>query len=120
MSKYILAKADIDYADEFNCEFWRIFTESEWKEWKAAVKKVLERDLEIEFYFGTNEFLLFTSYDSLMRNIKAIKIDETQRDHLVSLFDEDYGTGSGFFEYVLESVQEEDTENQDDDGILSD
>ena len=121
--EYILLKASVDYADEFNCDMFSVVDKSKWDGYKEKVKLAFKaredrilgenkdkefkypwqktRLLELEISFGTNECLKVSNVDEWIRNIKEIEISADEAKVLSRVFDKeipfDFGTGSGYF-----------------------
>lgn len=116
--KHLLVKASIDYADEFNCETFGVFTDKEWNDLCAEVKTAFknldneeeeENDeeepdeswadtKEVEVYFGTNECLTFDSYKDWLANFAVKEITATEAKFLENNFGHTFGTGSDIFD----------------------
>jgi crotonobetainyl-CoA:carnitine CoA-transferase CaiB-like acyl-CoA transferase len=110
--KYLLLTAEIDYADEFYCEMFGVFTDEQWKALCEKTKKFFDGDAEkeddeeddeygygndTEVYFGTNEALNFSDYKDWLQNFKKKEITKAQYDFLKDTFGKTWGTGSGAF-----------------------
>lgn len=111
--KYLLVTAIIDYADEFNCEMFGIFTDEQWKSLCDKTKKFFNKfeegldgeetdetyseSGEVEAYFGTNEALIFSDYKSWLKNFDKKEITKEQYDFLNKNFGKTWGTGSEAF-----------------------
>ncbi len=107
--KNLLVKASIDYADEFDCKMFGVFTEEKWNEVCENAKKRFagdssEDDSEdddsedsgtVEIYFGTNEALEFDSYNQWFKKMKITEISADEAEFLKKHFGKTFGTGSG-------------------------
>lgn len=110
MSKYILAKADVDWADEFSCVCFEVSTKDAWEAYAEEVKKAFAKTSRgVEIYFGTNEAMEIDSADEWFRNIKTQEITEDEANFLRKAFAPSYtkkgapfswGTGSGYFDIL--------------------
>lgn len=110
MKDYIFARADVDWADEFNCECFMVQKKSEWeKDCKDLEAAFANRDSDdaIEMSFGTNEYLEVSSYEEWIGNIDVIELTKDEADLLRNLFNPyhqkgsdrpfTWGTGSRYF-----------------------
>lgn len=104
----MLVKGSVDWADEFNCEFFGVFSNDAWEKRKKTVEVSFEENEgEREIGFGTNEDLRVDSYDNWINQLEVTPITEEEAKVLHKLFNEhnkrikhcfSYGTGSGFLE----------------------
>jgi hypothetical protein len=101
--KYYLVKYEDNYADEFDIQGFRIFTEVELKAFKTLVKTAKYPQ---EVYFGTNESI---SYDSFT------DYTEEEASLLTKLFGYDTTTEYGFFLNPEEQDEDDDSEEDEDD-----
>lgn len=94
----ILAIATNDYADEFDCKCFKVFPSGDsYAKWLSDVEYLFEQRGEIEFYFGTNEFLEFSNFQDFVRNIEAQEITQDEHDSMLALFNRrSFGTGNIF------------------------
>ena len=128
--KHLLVKGLVDYADEFDCEFFGIFTDKEWDDLCAEVKHAFEKqedkeekvDLdaepdadpdefrfpkEYEVYFGTNECLRFESYENWFEAFEVREISKEDYMFLKVQFGEQYGTGASAVFGIAEQLNEQ-------------
>lgn len=110
---HILVKVRADYADEFYCKFFKVFTAHAWEEWKKDAAKNFQPNAE--HYFGTNEFLSWSSFEEFMRNVTVIEISQDEYDTFCRCFDHGtFGTASDIFDHLLElPEEEEDSEDEE-------
>ena len=118
MSKYFLVRYSVDYADEFDVEGMKIFTEAEYNSFldNQSYAKDLEEKGErevgewgmIELYFGTNEFLSFDSVDEVIKALEVQEITEQEFNTLKSLGLDSFGESTifSFFENIKENEDE--------------
>lgn len=95
--KYYLITYCTDYADEFDVEGMKVFTEDEFKAFIEMQKHFAQmekdnppfKDAEwpdgYELYFGTNEFLWYESIEEMIREFKINEITENQYNTLKEL-----------------------------------
>jgi hypothetical protein len=112
--KYLLVTGNIDYADEFYCEMFGVFTEDEWNELCKKTKKFFKNHSEVECYFGTNEQLIFEDYAHWVGSFKKKEISKEEADFLKKTFGDTFGTGSNAFD-IHEQEEEDDGWGDDDD-----
>lgn len=98
--KYIFVKASFNYADEFNCKIFGVFTEKAWNKILVDKKKQFDSGEEVEYGFGTNEELTFSSYEDWFRRLDIKTISKDQADVILKVFGEklcggcfSFGTG---------------------------
>lgn len=96
MEKYKLVIGDKNYADEFDVEAYGVFTETQWKNKVKAMKELFEHNGEVDAYFGTNEFLYFTSFKEWQSCLRIKNITEDEAKFLKKSFGPEniWGTGS--------------------------
>lgn len=103
----LLIKASVDYADEFNCQFFFVTTVSEWNVKCRKIEELFEKvGGELEIYFGTNECLIVEDYMDWVRNLRVVEITDEQADFLKKTFGKSWGTGSGYITYIIDTLKE--------------
>lgn len=97
---------DKDYADEFSVYGIRVTTLEKWAAIKMIAKDLYDSNpkkfANEEYYFGTNEAIMFDSYDDFVRSCKVIKITEAEVVFLRSIFNAQHDQdtfGFGCFKY---------------------
>jgi hypothetical protein len=78
MSEFKVVKFKTDYADEFDVEGVRIFTNKQWKEWQEGMKADLE--FPYEWYFGSNEVIEFNSWVDFISKFEVDDINLAQAE----------------------------------------
>jgi len=86
MQKQLLITLNRDWADEFNVEGLVVMSASEWEAHQQLAKKHFEENGNAEIYFGTNEFLEYSSYDEYVGEFKVTELTPEQFDVLKTLF----------------------------------
>jgi len=111
---YVLISASVDYADEFDCDFFAVWQKADWDQHTKRVANAFQSvSEEIEIYFGTNEFLGVTTYAEWKGNFTTKSISEDDAHLLQRLFNGgkkknfSFGTGSGYLEDILEHLPAE-------------
>lgn len=98
-----LVKLNTDYSDEFNVECFAVISDDIFPRWKS---KLGSHDNEIEFYFGSNEFLNWCTGSDLLDEFSIEDINDSQAHALKALLPAsrnslgiiaEFGTGSGVF-----------------------
>ncbi len=79
----ILIKFNDNYADEFDVDGFRVYTQEEWDEFKAFASSI---PWPQAFYFGTNEGIEYTSAEALFKQYEVIEITDEQGDFLIAQF----------------------------------
>lgn len=106
MSKFYYIQTSDNYADEFDVDGFCVLTEKDYLECKARTEKALEehfkvsadkknrygRGGEYEYYFGTNEQLLWSSASEYWSVIKVKEIQEDQYKTIKEVIGSYYGT----------------------------
>lgn len=108
--KHLLITADIDWADEFSCSMFGVFTDEQWKTLCDRTKKFFKKwakgernddayseSGEVEAGFGTNESLTFSDYKEWIGKFEVKEITEEQYNFLKKTFGKTWGTGCGAF-----------------------
>jgi hypothetical protein len=132
MSKeYVLVKASVCWADEFDCEILAVYESGNWEQIKADTKDRLEkwtakqlaspakdrygrRNNEINIGFGTNEWIGVSNYKEWVSEFKETKITEDEAKLISKLIRPSYqkeieftfGTGDSYFTSILELIDE--------------
>lgn len=90
MDKYLLIKYNGDWADEFDVDLLWVTTEEEFEQWK---KELSTKDIDeyVEIYFGTNEFISFSSYEEIIENIEVSEISEDFYNTFIKLIGNSFG-----------------------------
>lgn len=78
-----LVKLNTDYSDEFNVECFAVIKDDSFDSWEA---KLLGHNEYINFYFGTNEELNWSSGSDLLDELSIESITEAHADTLKALF----------------------------------
>lgn len=86
MQKHLLITLNRDWADEFSVEGMVVLTASEWEAHKEVARKHFEKNGNAEIYFGTNEFLEFSSHEEYVKEFKVTELTSVQYDVLKTLF----------------------------------
>src|SRR5271157_230915 len=104
--KQLLIQFNADYADEFDIEGFIVMTEEQWEAHKALAKTHFDKKAtaplpfplsepdsyenrgrhETEVYFGTNEAMIYESYEDYMRSFKVTPLSVQGYDVLKELF----------------------------------
>lgn len=93
----VLVKVSADYADEFQCEEFKVFTQEEFNKFIEYYKNYFDENNEAEIYFGTNEFLIFESFTEFYDCLSVSEITDEEASVIQKLFgDYSFGT-SGVF-----------------------
>jgi hypothetical protein len=108
----LLVTGNFNYADEFDLSEWTTMTVGEFKE---LVEKLKGQEDEFEWYFGTNEQLIFENGEDLLSQLSFEKITDEQSDVLDKLFDGSFDGGSGVFDRIWELGDDEDEDEDEDD-----
>lgn len=110
-AKFVLVTGKVNYADEFDLEFFAILTDTEWEKIDAAAKKLFKQDpyeSGHDFYFGTNEAVTIENYDNWRNRLTVAPLPIAMKNRLVDLFgDSEFGTGVGYITYVLNMLKDE-------------
>ncbi len=90
-----LAKFSSDYADEFDVYGFTIFdTEDEFNKAVSEFYRGYKEDFgteDVEWYFGTNEFIYFPTEEDIKKAYTLIKISGEHADFLISQFGDSWG-----------------------------
>jgi hypothetical protein len=116
MKTHILAKIDLDWADEFSCYAFAAMSKETWEALKLSTEKCIEKNGSQEIGFGTNETWDDIGYDDWESNIKVTEITEEDFKSLKHLFGRGYqpykgiiqfGTGVNFITFVRDRGEDE-------------
>ena len=88
--QYLLIKIDSCWADEFDINAFWITTDQEFEDWREILSKAEIHD-GIEIYYGTNEWVSFSSYEEILNSLTVIEIKEDLAQNLIDLFGHVYG-----------------------------
>ena len=103
MEQMLLIKFDSNYADEFDTEGFIVMSQSEWLKHITHVEKHFEKWNKthepdrwgnrhgIEVYFGTNESMIYETFDCYRRSFKVAELSESDYEVLKRLFGKSYG-----------------------------
>ena len=115
MDKYLLLVHDEDWADEFNATGFMVVTEKEWEAAKERAKIIFNAQPDydeskysyhsgkrpVEYYFGTNEFLEWDTYEEWIKDIKVVKLTDALAATIKSVFKPWMRYGFGIIPYDL-------------------
>jgi hypothetical protein len=90
MEYYILIKLAMNWADEFDVDSFWVTTQARYDRFLKTVINFEFND-DDEIYFGTNEFVSFSSTDKLLSSLKVTPITKEFHDQLIAHFGEEYG-----------------------------
>lgn len=90
MDKYLLIKYNGDWADEFDVDLLWVTTEEEFEQWKNELS-TKDIDESVEIYFGTNEFISFSSYEEIIENIEVSEISKDFYNTFIKLIGNSFG-----------------------------
>lgn len=88
---YKLVKFKDNYADEFDVEGFRLFTDDSWRAFLDQLPQYPD-----ETYFGTNEYIEYSTKASYLKTLEVLEISEKEYKILLKLFGTDiipYGYG---------------------------
>ncbi len=104
----ILAKFCGEYADEFSCYAFKVFpSRQNYEEWLSAMEQEIATKGDIEHYFGSNEWLQYSSIYHLESDIQTTEISEVEAAVFAKHFP-DYGFGTGnIFDYEFQELDDE-------------
>jgi len=83
---YVLVKLSANYADEFDVEGFMVMAADAWEEVKQDTKQVFDGCGSYEWYFGTNEYITFDSYEHWLRCLDETEITEDEFKTIIKLF----------------------------------
>jgi hypothetical protein len=105
-----LIKFQEDYSDEFDVYGFVVLTYRQWEQYQEMFKCL---ELPKEYYFGTNEMIIFSSPEEIMSSLKVSDMTIQDEISLKKLFPPLYSNiewGWTPFEQMLESISIEDYE----------
>lgn len=110
--QYLLIKMDSNWADEFDVNAFWITTDEEFEDWKDILSKCYISD-GFEIYFGTNEFISFSSYEDIIESLTIVELEESFALNLIDLFGHIYGLIDleelpNHYEYDEDLIEKED------------
>jgi hypothetical protein len=115
MKTHVVAQASKDWADEFSCEFFGVYTREKWNDLVEKLRKAWEkRDSSVEISFGTNESLEFADFQEWFESFTVAEISEEEADFLTRTFGQTFGTGSGALSCILSAVKDIDEDEDAD------
>jgi hypothetical protein len=99
-----------NYADEFDVHGFTIVDQDKWNEYVEHLKKELSGETMHEWYFGTNEFIIFETYgdkplfDIVMKSYNVTEIDDNIANQLKNIFEKtkivEFPYSFGFFPWL--------------------
>lgn len=105
MGQTYLVKFSSNYVDEFDVTGVAVFTQEQVDAHNKCIEWLKQNsDFEINWYFGTNESISFTSVSELVRSYRFIEITPEQETFLIKEFDYPF---NGFFMHLYEYMPEE-------------
>lgn len=113
MNTHVLVKYSFDYADEFSVSGFGVYTIEEWSVIKSSIKNSIEINPDKEYYFGTNEYLTFSDYESWESGLDVIYISQSEAKVLGELFQFDLIDST--FGVATNVIRRQDEEDEDED-----
>lgn len=116
MKTHILAKIDLDWADEFSCHAFAAMSKETWEELKLSTERYIEKYGPQEIGFGTNETWDDIVYSDWLHSIEVTEITDVDFESLKGLFGKGYqpyndiiqfGTGVNFITFVRDRDDED-------------
>lgn len=93
--KNLLVTAQVNWADEFDTVFLKIFTEQEWNHHLEAVMEFFSENSCAEVYFGTNEAIEYDSFEDYLAKFSVEEISDKHAEfiktHIYRKFRSDFG-----------------------------
>lgn len=87
---YLLVIFDENWADEFDCEGFKVIKKDLWMEHLQEIKFHFDEDgSKLKCGFGTNEWLEFESFDQYKKAFKTKELTDEQAKDICELFDLD-------------------------------
>lgn len=99
MSQKLLVISDFNYADEFDVRGWAIKDQAKWQAHLAEVKAYFDHGDELENYFGTNESIIWSSYDDYANGFTMRPITDDEADTIRRLFGRNSDASGTFIQY---------------------
>lgn len=92
VSSYYIVFSCFNYGDEFDLPGFELMSQSQLIAWIDAVRTYFTKESYQEMGFGTNESLMFDSYDDVMNGVEWTGITHEQYELLQMIFGRWYGT----------------------------
>lgn len=89
MSKYVLVKLNDNWEHEFEIEALWATTQDEYNTFKKQLSRVEMKDKEI--YFGTNEFVSFSSTEDFFNSLEIFAITKEFYNTFINIIGETFG-----------------------------
>lgn len=90
MNDKILVKLETDWADEFMVQSIWLTTKSEFENFLDVLSKK-DVNEEVKVYYGTNQFIDFTSVDDIIDSLSVTSISEDYYNTIVDLLGSSFG-----------------------------
>jgi hypothetical protein len=78
MSDYTLVKGQANWADEIDIEYVNIWVKEEWKRHLKDVEKYFDKRNHVEVYVGTNEAVIYYSFEEYKTTFKTTVLTEDE------------------------------------------
>jgi hypothetical protein len=105
----VLLKYEDDYADEFDVYGFMLMTDEEWNKFEKVIDCM--EDFPQEFYFGTNEQIIYENKENVKRAFKPIRISLEDAKVIKKLFGNQYNDDVNFgfipYDQIRESISNE-------------
>lgn len=88
MSKLLLVTFDDNYADEFNIYGFKVMYERDFLKMMDRTRDIIEGNSSTEYYFGTNEYVQYSSFEEYENALTIKEITQDEADTLLKLFGE--------------------------------
>ena len=109
---YVLVKWSDNWADEMDLNGFRIYTESEWKDFRTKLSAYKDG---FTICVGTNEDIDYSNGKDLLKKMKVHKLSESDYATISRIFGDVYGEQSVFDDSPIdEDTDWEDEDDEDD------
>jgi len=95
---YKLLKFRKNYADEFDVHGIKVMSDKEYDEFVTGIKKYFDNHEVSEMYFGSNEYLDFTSLEDVERCLTVVDISDVH-SAIRNILGDSFGWFPEFDEY---------------------
>lgn len=107
----LFVKFSDNYADEFDIYGFTIMSEESWIDFQNRNREIFENYGDREWYFGTNEYVNYDTYDDFIANFSTKEISTAEEDIIEKFilegeYDSIYGVFPDFRGYDEEYDEE--------------
>lgn len=87
----LLIKHENNWSDEMDIYGFVVWPEEDWQGFLEDYQKVFAKCVPLEWYVGTNEYIIFEDYDQFLNSFEVVALSDDEAKVITTLFGHFYG-----------------------------